>query len=46
MMGRNRAMNQLHIQPAEYEQEKPVYYRRKSYRHAKPLENVQGMYII
>ena len=46
MMGRNRAINQLHIQPAEYEQEKPVYNRRKSYRHAKPLENVQGMYII
>ena len=42
MMGRNRAINQLHIQPAEYEQEKPVYYRRKSYRNVKPLGNEQG----
>ena len=42
MMGRNRAINQLHIQPAEYEQEKPFYYRRKSYRHVKPLGNEQG----
>lgn len=42
MMPRNRAINQLHIQPAEYEQDKPVYYRRASYRHAKPLGNRQG----
>ena len=43
MMGRNRAINQLHIQPAEYEQEKPVYYRRTSYRQGKPLRNEQGI---
>ena len=42
MMGRNRTINQLHIQPAEYEQEKPVYYRRKSYGQVKPLGNEQG----
>ena len=42
MMGRNRATNQLHIQPAECEQEKPVYYRRKSYGQVKPLGNEQG----
>ena len=43
MMGRNRAINQLHIQPAEYEQEKPVYYRRTSYRYGKPLGNELGI---
>lgn len=42
MMPRNRAINKLPIQAAEYEQEKPVYHRRTSYRHAKPLGNRQG----
>ena len=42
MMERNNAKKQLQIKPAEYEQVKPVYYRRTSYRRAKPLGNEQG----
>ena len=37
MMGRNSAKKQFQLKPAQYEQVKPVYYGRKSYRHAKPL---------
>jgi len=44
MMGRDSAKKQLQIKPAEYEQVKPVYYRRTSYRsHAKPQGNEQGI---
>lgn len=43
MMERNSAKKQLQIKPAEYEQVKPVYYRRTSYRHAKPLGNERGI---
>lgn len=43
MMGRNSAKKQLQLKPAVYEQVKPVYYRRTSYRRAKPLGNEQGI---
>jgi len=43
MMAKNSVNKQLQIKPAEYEQVKPVYYRRKNYRHAKPLRNEQGI---